>query len=368
MRKKLKLASAAAAAVLATPAFAMVPNLENPLYNPSPGEVYSRTAVGIMYKKVDDTKAQKNKGNDGQSEFPIWLVRQDLGVGITDRLSLNARAGYIYNGDIDRQGMYIGRAGLNYRMFDGSQTDGWIWDVYADANLGGVSRMEGELVINPQTTVAVFHYDNYSSGRWGALAGTRVGKTFDRLTVAGFVEVLRLFGNSNNEISLRTTKANATALIGQLGGIMHVQTECQGGDLDMCTLLGLATATDSIEAELKSTWELSAGLQGLYQIDDRWSVGGSFRYIQRAANGVKSVKTKQPNDAAQGVADNLALEMRDMKDGHDEFLFGLSVANQLTDRVQVALFGEYTFDTAEENSQGGSDFKLELGARVNVRF
>jgi len=46
----------------------------------------------------------------------------------------------------------------------------------------------------------------------------------------------------------------------------------------------------------------------------------------------------------------------------------LSVAHQFTDHAQVAVYGEYTFDTAHERSQNGTDAKVEAGVRVNFKF
>ena len=40
----------------------------------------------------------------------------------------------------------------------------------------------------------------------------------------------------------------------------------------------------------------------------------------------------------------------------------------MTDITQVAVYGEYTFDTAHAQSQNGTDVKAELGVRLNVQF
>ena len=55
MKKTLK--AAVALSVLAAPAYAA--NLENPLYMPKQGAVYSKTSVGVMYKKADHSAAQQ---------------------------------------------------------------------------------------------------------------------------------------------------------------------------------------------------------------------------------------------------------------------------------------------------------------------
>ena len=36
--------------------------------------------------------------------------------------------------------------------------------------------------------------------------------------------------------------------------------------------------------------------------------------------------------------------------------------------MQVAVYGEYTFDTSHKGSQNGTDVKAELGVRLNVEF
>ena len=55
MKKTLK--AAVALSVLTAPAYAA--NLENPLYMPKQGAVYSKTSAGVMYKVADDTNAMQ---------------------------------------------------------------------------------------------------------------------------------------------------------------------------------------------------------------------------------------------------------------------------------------------------------------------
>ena len=40
----------------------------------------------------------------------------------------------------------------------------------------------------------------------------------------------------------------------------------------------------------------------------------------------------------------------------------------MTETTQVAVYGEYTLDTAHDQSQNGTDVKAELGVRLNVQF
>ena len=342
---KKTLSAAVALSVLSAPAFAA--NLENPLYMPKANQMYSKTSVGVMYKVADDTTAMVKKGHDGATEFPIWRLHEDLGYGITDRLEAYAKVGYTHDGDIDRKGMHQGRVGLKYRAFE---ADGFAWDVYADAHLGGVSGMAGSYAANG------FTYDNYSNGRWGFHVGSQVGNTWSNFTAAAFFEVLQTFGNDNNEIVLNSIDA------GPLGVMSR----------PMLTAMGFP---EEISVDLKSTTEFNAGLKTFYQIDDRWSVGAGFTFKHHEDNGVEGLatdlnKAANPTYAVyqQKLVEGLLAETKDMNDGFDEYIISLSGSYQLTDATQVTLYGEYTFDDAHQMSQNGTDVKAEIGARVNVVF
>lgn len=337
---KKTLSAAVALSVLAAPAYAA--NLENPLYMPKQNEMYSKTSVGVMYKVADDSTAHVNKGHDGATEFPIWRLHEELGYGITDRLEAYAKVGYTHDDDIARKGMHMGRVGLKYRAFE--TLDGFAWDVYADAHLGGVSGMTGSYAADG------FTYDNYSNGRWGFHVGSQVGKTWSKFTGAAFFEVLQTFGNDNNEIDVTGYKLPTGATITSLG------------------------FPDEISVDLKSTTEFNAGLKTLYQIDDRWSVGAGFTFKHHEDNGVEDLASdlksmSAPYDTIQKqVVDTLLATVKDMNDGFDEYIISLSGSYQLTDATQVTLYGEYTFDDAHQMSQNGTDVKAEIGARVNVVF
>jgi hypothetical protein len=285
-----------------------------------------------MYKVTDDTQAMKDKNHDGATEFPIWRVQEELGYGILDNLEAYAKFGYTHDGDIDRKGMHLGRAGLKYRAID---TDtGWAWDLYADAQLGGVSPMSGSYAANG------FTYDNYSNGRWGFHVGTQVGKAWSNFSMAGFVEVLRTFGNDNNEID-----------VSAIAPLFH----------------GLLP--DEISVDLKSTTEVNAGLKMFYQLDDRWSFGGGFTYKHHADNGVEGLATDvNPMLLSVPQFQNFLASVKDMNDGFDEYVLGLSAGYQVNDATQVVVYGEYTFDEAHAQSQNGTDVKAELGVRLNVQF
>ena len=325
---KKTISAAVALSIFAAPAIAA--NLENPLYMPKQGAVYSKTSAGVMYKIADDSDAHQKKNHDGATEFPIWRVHEELGYGILDNLELYGKFGYTHDGDIDRKGMHLGRAGLKYRAID---TDsGFVWDLYADAQLGGISEMSGAYDL-----VKGFTYDNYSNGRWGLHVGTQVGRTWSKFSAAGFVEALRTFGNDNNTI-----------------------------DVSAVHIPGLP---DEISVDLKSTTEINAGLKMFYQLDDRWSFGGGLTYKHHSDNGVESVATDLSATTMAYLQGSGFLTMvEDMEDGFDEYILNLTAAYQMTDTMQVAVYGEYTFDDAHVQSQNGTDVKAELGVRLNVQF
>ena len=342
---KKTLSAAVALSVLSAPAIAA--NLENPLYMPKQGAVYSKTSAGVMYKVADDSKAHQAKNHDGATEFPIWRVHEELGYGILDNLEAYAKFGYTHDGDIDRKGMHLGRAGLKYRAID---TDtGWVWDLHADAQLGGISEMSGAYTANG------FNYDNYSNGRWGFHVGTQVGREWNKFSAAGFVEVLRTFGNDNNSIDISAMAAQANALV---------------------AAYGLTLLPDEISVDLKSTTEVNAGLKMFYQLDDRWSFGGGLTYKHHSDNGVEGLATDLPDVSAvpaiaaqqAALVNGLLAKVADMEDGFDEYVLNLTAAYQMTDAMQVAVYGEYTFDEAHVQSQNGTDVKAELGVRLNVQF
>lgn len=332
MKKSLKLA--VAASVLATPA--MAANLENPLYMPTSGEFYSKTAAGLMLKVADSSDAHVRKGHDGATEFPIWRIQEDLGIGITDRIAIRGAFQYTHDDDINRKGLNHGRLGMIWRAIETS--DNIVLDIYADAHLGGINKMRGAY------TETGFQYDNYSNGRWGFDAGVRFGKTWSKLTTSAFVEVLQTFGSSNNVIDV-------TGL--SLFGIP----------------VTLAGVPDEISVDLKSTTEVNFGLNAFYQIDDRWSMGAGFKYNHHADNGVKSLATElNVRPEVEAGINQLINDLSNMNDGFDEYIVSLSVAHQFTDTVQIALYGEYTFDDAHAKSQNGTDVKAEVGVRLNLAF
>lgn len=337
---KKTISAAVALSIFAAPAIAA--NLENPLYMPKQGSVYSKTSAGVMYKIADDSDAHQKKNHDGATEFPIWRVHEELGYGILDNLEAYAKLGYTHDGDIDRKGIHLGRAGLKYRAIN--TYDGWVWDLYADAQLGGIVEMSGSYAANG------FTYDNYSTGRWGFHVGTQVGKTWSKFSTAAFVEVLRTFGNDNNSIEISELK-------------------------QIRSIPPFANIPDEISVDLKSTTEVNAGLKAFYQLDDRWSFGGGFTFKHHADNGVEGLATSLDSNGNPTIAtiqqdfvDGLMPIVEDMNDGFDEYILNLTAAYQMTDTMQVAVYGEYTFDESHVNSQNGTDVKAELGVRLNVQF
>ena len=338
MKKSLKHLIAVTASVVSTGAFA-ASNIESPLYMPKNREVYLKTGAAIMYKTVEKTKATSAKGTDGTTEFPVWRFTGDMGYGITDRLDVHGHFGYTKDGDIDRKGMHRGRIGMMFRALE--DYDPFVLDLYTDAYLSGITPMKGTYTKNG------FNFDNYSNGRWGVILGTRFGKTLGAFTLAGHVEYLQTFGNHNNKIAIAPDNSWATLF------------------------------PDEISVDLKSTHETTAGFDAMYQMNTKWSFGAGFEYIEHANNGVKSIHTKLPDVSSrgpvavgtqQGVKNQLLAITKNMKDGWDEYVIKTSAAYQMTDDVQFAVFGEYTMDDSNSQSQNSTDCKLEFGVRVNARF
>ncbi|MCL2339004.1 MAG: hypothetical protein FWC51_03585 [Proteobacteria bacterium] len=358
MKKSIKLA--AMLAVIATPALAenSITNLENPLYIPTAGEVYSKTTAGVMYRAVDDAIPMQALGQAGKSQFPIWRLYEDLGVGITNRLAVRASVAWIQNNPGNRSGLSEGRVGLNYRIFDGSATHGINWDVYADAFLGGVDPMRATLKM-PVPGMMALAYDNYSTGQNGVWVGTQVGKTWDKFTGAAYVEFQRTFGNSNNTISV--------------------------SDPTMAPVFGAMPMIKSLSVDTASTWATGFGFKGSYQISDKCSLGGSITYRAYSDNTITGLHINwddskfpaglpQPmiNAIKAGITASLtpafASYMGNIHDGWTDWTLGLSLARQFTNNVQGVVYAQYTANQAAVNSQDGADAKVEAGLRLNLRF
>lgn len=361
MKKSLKCLLAAGACVVSGGAMAAT-NMENPLYMPQNREVYLKTAAAAMYKTVEKTQATVAKNSDGQTEFPVWRFFGDIGYGITDRLDVHGHFGYTHDGKIDRKGMHRGRIGLMYRVL--TENDPFVLDLYADGYLSGITPMKG--TYKRYGTKTAFDFDNYSNGRWGAIVGTRFGKTWDAFTLAAHIEYLQTFGNHNNKIAIDPS-------LRPLYGNSMVPTALWGTTI---TQLGFPS---EISVDLKSTHETVAGFDAMYQMNTRWSLGAGFEYIEHYDNGVKGIHTKlnTPNvtgNAAQDkmlqqkVVDGLLDATKDMNDGWDEYVIKTSVSYQMTDDIQFSTFFEYTMDDAHKQSQNATDCKMELGVRMNARF
>ena len=336
MKKTTKLAAVLAVAV--APAFAA--NMENPLYTPIENGFYSKTSVGIMYKVTDSADALVLKGHDGATEFPIWRTYEDLGYGITDRLSANVQLGYTYNGDIDRKGLHLGRLGLNYRIF--ANANDIVWDVYADAHLGGIEKMTGTY------SGTGFQYDSYTTGQYGIWLGTRVGKTWGNLTGSAFAEVGYLFPSDSTDITLSRT---------------------------ISTLPGSPIAQGNAVAKLESNTDWNIGTKWSYDFDSKLTAAFGFAWKHHDSHVVDTADvnaTLPPAYAAYESAVSAALAAQfkgyDFEDTYDEFPITVSISKQLSDTVRVALYDEYTFDSADNGSQNGSDVKSEFGVRLNATF
>lgn len=357
MKKSLSLA--VIAAVFAAPAFAA--NLENPLYIPKTGEIYSKTGAGVMFKQADNSAAHQKNGRAGHSEWPIYRLTEDAGYGITDRLSAIAGLGWTQDNDIERAGLHNGRLGLNYRVLDGTMTDGIVWDLYSDLHMGGVMPMKGSYSLTKG-----FKYDNYTNGRWGVYAGTKVGKTWDKFTLMAFGELEQTFGNHNNKIDTKPAQAEAQAAVNACLATYNMTT-CMSNPA-FVQAYGVTQLSDELAVNLKSTLEWNAGLKAFYELNNDWSFGSGFTFRHRMDNGIKSVYTAQDNAISTAVANALAASMYDMNDGWNEYAVSASVSHMLTERVQGTLYAEYVFDHSSSNSQNGTDVKAEAGVRVNMAF
>lgn len=345
MRKTLSLA--ALAAVFAAPAFAA--NLENPLYLPDSGDFFSKTSAGMMTKRLPDNLINQYNGTVGDFQSPVWRLREQLGYGITDRLAIQGAFRYTANQTGDRYGMDEGRLGAIYRVM--ADQESLLLDVYADLNLGGISKMSLDAVnnANPYTGLG-FHYNNYTTGDYGIYAGARAGHTWDKFTAAAFAEVLYTLPGNNNKIT--------TTELTNVGGVPIAMLHAQG-------------LPDSFSVDLKNTWDWNAGVNFGYDFADTWTSNFTFTYKHHAEHVISKVHMDPANMTgyAAGVASVLIPELTTgMSDQFDEFVFGTSVAKTLNEWAQVALYTEYTADNGQWNSQNTTKFKWELGARLNVQF
>ena len=243
MKSSLKSLIAVTASVVSTGAFAS--NLENPLYMPKNREVYLKTCAAMMYKTVEGTQATEKKGASGNVEFPVWRFTGDLGYGITDRLDIHGHFGYTKDGEIDRKGMHRGRLGLMFRAL--TEDYPIVWDLYTDAYLSGVTPMKGTY------TSKGFNFANYSNGRWGAIIGTRFGKTLGDFTLAAHVEYLQTFGNHNNKIAIDPGVMVPTGLPDPYPPYVSIAS---------------TGFPSEISVDLKSTHETVAGFDAMYQMTE----------------------------------------------------------------------------------------------------
>lgn len=349
MKKTLKIAMLAA--LTATPALADSPyhmsgalrNMENPLFLPAQNEVYSKIGFGVMYKVTDNNDAEKKLFHDGATEFPIWRPTLDLGYGITDRWAVHGQIGYTHNRDISRYGFHLGRIGTTYRLL----REDVIWDIYGDFHMGGIEKMKGSLVTKTGSPKDLtFEYDNFSNGRWGYHVGTKFGKVWDRWTTSAFVELLRTWGNHNNEIDVSKVAPGLEALYSLPSGSIPRE----------------------LSVDLKSTTEFDLGANAFYQVNDRWSWGVGLKYIYHAENSIRGVHTQINNPGAKAVIDKLVENYKEMHDRFGEFAQAFTLAYQATDNMQVSWFVENTIDNGQHLSASTTDFKFETAIRLNVRF
>ncbi|MDR2593413.1 MAG: hypothetical protein LBC87_01395 [Fibromonadaceae bacterium] len=428
MKKALK--SLVAIAILATATFAA--NVENPLYAPAQFGFYSKTGFSFMYKQSDANLAMKAKDWEYQNEYILrgyedfgfgLTDRFSLrgAFGYTHDFSIersgphNARLG-------------IGYRAINQPVetvvWD-LYMDAWLGGISKmKANLiASTSPLKDIRDSMPLS----FKYDNYANGRWGVWLGTVVGKTFDRVTVAAFGEVQKTFGNNNNQIKidksadtviqdivkgsvLETVRksvynvvlgqyiervcqayqinpaycssaenykeiqnAAKTALDGDAEILVQIEQNAQAtsGEIAKDYVKGLP---NDFNVDTKGIWDYVAGLKTLYEINNNWSMGGGFTWRHRGTNSVEKMnisstsKNLDPVTVAaitKGIGDSFK---GSMEDGVEEFTLSLQGSRQFTKDLQLTLFGEFTFDTAEDKAQLGSDIRAEVGLRLNWQF
>jgi len=130
-------------------------------------------------------------------------------------------------------------------------------------------------------------------------------------------------------------------------------------------ILGLP---DSFSVNLKQTWDWNTGLNIGYDIAPTWTTNFGLTWKHHAGHTITKVGLTPSGPAAPVVAALVKGLTTGMNDAFDEFVFGLSVAKNLTDNTQLALYAEYTADNGQWNSQNTTRFKGEIGARFNVQF
>lgn len=317
-------------------------NMEDPLFMAKTGQVYSKSSAGFMYKIIDDTKAQIIKHHDGDVEWPVYRFSEEFGIGITDRLNIWGALSYTYNDDTNRKGLSQGRVGFIYRAADASQP--LIFDVYGDMHLGGVSKMEARLNFIGNTPS--FDYKNFTTGKFGIFAGLRAGKKVDNWTFAAFTEALHSFGNAHN--------------------IIYV------GNMGTGPISGLRPfLPDDFTIRLGDSTEINTGLKLSYLYDNTWSFNGAFTYKYHSNNHVEDVYLDaltsipsvldQINNLKEGFIGSLS-------DDFKEYILMFSTGYQITEHTQGVLYFEYTLDDGNMKSQNSSDFKSEVGFRLNLKF
>lgn len=307
-------------------------NIDNPLYIPKKGEGVSRTSLGVMLKRTDNSTALKKLNHNNKVEFPIYKATENILYSLEDNLYFQGNLGYLYNGDIDRKGANLGRLGFGYRLFD-TKNDNFIFDLYSDFNLGGVHRMSGTYSLKG------FKYDNYTNGQYGVALGSKIGKEFSNVSLFAFAEVLYLFQSSNNRVNV-----NLKPLV--------------------------PADIPNISVVLKPKTEYNAGFSLFYDITDTIGTLVSFKYSHHEDNKVANIVSVNKNTipALTPLYNEIMDKLSNVKDGFDEYIINISFNKQLTDRFQVGLYGEYVFDTAHEYSQNGTDLRAEAGIKMNVKF
>ncbi len=317
-----------AASVLSTPAIAKM-DMENPLYIPQAGELYSKTSVGLGYRKTDGAQANQYINAQTQTQSNIVRITEQAGFGITDNLSVNGQISYEDNQRADKTGLSFDRLGLTYRLLE---TDNRIMaDVYGGLELGGL--------IKQQTNFASYAFteNSTSDGAYGFYLGARTGFQYCRFTNMIFAEVTQNFGNSNNSLYV--------------------------GD----SIFGMAFGKDSTSLNTKSTTDFAAGIKTFYFLNPKWSLGAGFTYKYN-----HSYMAHNFDDAGLSGYEMLVEEAKilinDFQNNHNEYIFSAQATHNFATDMQLTLYTDFTIDSFNNNSTFGSEYDVELGVRYNVSF
>jgi len=181
-------------------------NMENPLWIPDPGQIFSRTEYRRGQTVAPSVENLENnpffaKGLKSADSFPD-AFREEFGMGLTDRLSLSGRIEYTSDEVAGRSGISDASLSFYDRMYYsiGRQM---AWDFYTEALFGDAGEMRGRLDDNG------IKYEKWTHGEWAARFGTKFGKTWgdvggtgNTFTAAASGDVAYHFSGDNTAIDV----------------------------------------------------------------------------------------------------------------------------------------------------------------------